>query len=191
MPASIRFFAPSDSSALLPSTATKRKKVRALTPGMLAVAAALVAQPVLAAPGLRTIDFLPAVQSNTQNARLLLVNLAPAGRVNLPPGPCRVTVEFLDINGDAVGASQTFAIARGHTVTAVAPLFVGAGVPTTLRAQVVMTPPGPPDLPPDPCAALHGSYEVFDTQTLETKFVSPGAIRGFNPQPDPPGSVGR
>jgi hypothetical protein len=100
-----------------------------------------------------------------------------------------VTVEFLNINGDPVGAGQSFTIDAGRTVIAVAPLG-GAGVPTTLRAHVV-TPPGPPVVPPGPCAALHGSYEVFDTQTLETKFVSPGAIRGFNPQPDPPATVGR
>ena len=189
MPDSTRDFTPSDSSAALPSGTTKRKKATALGAGLLAVAAALAAHPVLAAPELGTIDFLPAVQSNTQNARVLLVNLAPAGRVTIPPGPCRVTVEFLNINGDPVGAGQSFTIDPGHTVIAVAPL-VGAGVPTTLRAHVV-TPPGPPVVPPGPCAALHGSYEVFDTQTLETKFVSPGAIRGFNPQPDPPAAVGR
>ena len=190
MPDSTRVFTPSHSHSVLPPRAAKRKKATVLAAGTLAVAAALAAQPALAAPVLATIDFLPAVQGSSQNARLLLVNVTPAGGVTIPPGPCRVTVEFLDINGATVGTGQSFTIDTGHMVTAVAPLFVGAGVPTTLRAHVVI-PPGPPDVPPGPCAGLHGSYEVFDNQTLETKFVSPGEIRGFNPQPDPPGTVGR
>lgn len=147
------------------------------------------AAPVLAAE-LTTIDFLPAVQSIGQNARVQLVNLAAApGRVGSPPDPCRVSVQFIDADGNDVGAGQSLSIARGHSATAEAPVFVRTGIPMTLRARVtVILRSGSP---PDPCAALHGNYEVYDSQTLETKFVSPGAIRGFNPQPDPPGVVGR
>jgi hypothetical protein len=41
--------------------------------------------------------------------------------------------------------------------------------------------------PPDPCAKTFAGEEVFDTRTSQTMFTNPGVIRGFNPQPDPPG----
>lgn len=37
---------------------------------------------------------------------------------------------------------------------------------------------------------LRTTLEVFDTETGVTLFIHPGLIRGFNPQPDPPGKPG-
>jgi hypothetical protein len=160
---------------------------RGLKLGALALATAALASPGVAAE-LATIDFLPAVQSSTQNGRVQLVNLGGVviGRVNAPPDPCRASIHFLDPNGDEVGPAQVVSLARGHSTSVTAPLFVTTGLPGSLRAHIVVARPA---APPDPCAGLHAGYEVFDTQTLETKFVSPGAIRGFNPQPDPPSPV--
>ncbi|MDB5976898.1 MAG: hypothetical protein JWR07_3658 [Nevskia sp.] len=45
--------------------------------------------------------------------------------------------------------------------------------------------------PPDPCRGADAALEVYDLSTGGSLFLSPGVISGFNPQPDPPGIVGR
>jgi len=153
-----------------------------------ACAGVALAAPAAAAE-LGSIDFLPAVQSITQNARVHLLNLGPAANPDgAPPDPCRVTIHFLGADGKDVGPAQNASIAGGTFTTVAAPVFLATGLPVAVRAHLEVS---KSKLPPDPCARLHAGYEVFDTATLETKFVSPGAIRGFNPQPDPPGVVGR
>ncbi|MEP7300892.1 MAG: hypothetical protein ABI699_05135 [Caldimonas sp.] len=152
----------------------------------IACAAVALATPAAAAE-LISIDFLPAVQSITQNGRVQLVNLGHV--VGSPPDPCRASIHFLDVDGQEVGPAQHVSLARGHSTSVAAPLFVKTGLPVSLRARVLVT--SRSRFGPEPCTGLYAGYEVFDTATLETKFVSPGAIRGFNPQPDPPGVVGR
>jgi hypothetical protein len=158
-------------------------------PAALACAAIALAAPAAAAE-LNSIAFLPAVQSITQNGRVQMVNLGSAvGPNGSPPDPCKVTVHFVDADGKDVGPAQDVSLARGSFTSVAAPVFVKTGLPVALRAHIFVT--SKSKFPPDPCHGLHAGYEVFDTATLETKFVSPGAIRGFNPQPDPPGVVGR
>ena len=43
----------------------------------------------------------------------------------------------------------------------------------------------PPD--PDRIGNVVSTFEVIDNTTQRTMFLNPGVIRGFNPQPDPPG----
>ena len=63
-----------------------------------------------------------------------------------------------------------------------------------LRAEVEAHPPDPAQ-PPDPGRAARVqpddvilTLEVFDTETGRTGFTMPWVLKGFNPQPDPPGA---
>jgi hypothetical protein len=172
-----------------------RGAVRAgvIAAGMLALGAAAPASAATtgaaaasAPPVLVSLDFAPALQTVSQGARVHLVNLAdntPQG--GIPPGPCHVTVQFVDIAGSPLGAPAIGDIAPGQTQTFVAPVFLTNGLPLVLHAHVALG-PAPVGVPPGPCRRLLGSYEVYDSQTLETRLLNPGVIRGFNPQPDPP-----
>jgi hypothetical protein len=135
----------------------------------------------------RAIDFLPAVQSAAQNARVTLVNLTPLDARGSPPDPCFGKLAYFDLDGNVVGDVQSFRLASGAGAQFVAPQFTAnaaAGL-MTLRARVIVRANTPAQHAS--CAGLAGSYEVFNTRTLETQFMNPGVIRGFNPQPDPPG----
>jgi hypothetical protein len=53
-----------------------------------------------------------------------------------------------------------------------------------VQAQAVVTAIGNPEV-----KNLHVSVEVFDNATgRTTSFISAGVIKGFDPQPDPPGT---
>ncbi len=136
----------------------------------------------------RAIDFLPAVQSVQQNARITLVNLTPLTQRGLPPDPCFGKIAFFDLAGNVVGSVQSFRLATGVSAQFVAPVFTdtnGTPIPVTLRARVIVR--ANTAAQDASCRGLAGSYEVYNTRTLETMFMNPGVIRGFNPQPDPPG----
>jgi hypothetical protein len=174
-----------------------------LRPAVAAVAVLGVLAPVQQASaaqiGLRrpaAIDFLPATLVPTQNGRVNVVNLASEpklGRGQAPPDPCKGQIHFYDAAGNAVGDAQGFELAPGQStsIAALVPALMpgttdatGDGSVRQLRARVLLP---AVQVPPDPCRAVRGLFEVYSTDTLETRFTSPGVIRGFNPQPDPPG----
>ena len=169
---------------------TRPSMPRALRPGPTTIvfAAAAIAlgaaAPAWAAPELASLDFAPALQTASQGARVHLVNLGDNSPQGFAP-PCRATVQFVDVAGNPLGAPVTSDIAPGQTLTFIAPVFSTNGLPLVLHAHVGVA-PSPTGVPPGPCRRLYGSYEVFDAQTLETRLLNPGVIRGFNPQPDPP-----
>jgi len=132
-----------------------------------------------------SIDFVPVSLSSAQNARVLLVNLAAPSASGIPPGPCSGQLQFFTAAGSAYGTPQVFTLDAGQYLVGAAPSANVTVAPTSLRARVtfgLQSPDGG-----RACHAMQAGYEIFDTQTQETKLLSPGVIRGFNPQPDPPG----
>jgi hypothetical protein len=73
----------------------------------------------------RAIDFLPAVQAQSQNARVNVANLKDlAGGV--PPGPCAGSIAFYDAAGTLLGGSTVkFSLMPGSAITVGSP-FVNA-----------------------------------------------------------------
>jgi len=135
-----------------------------------------------AAPPATTLDFVPASLTPTQNARVLLVNLALPDRRGSPPDPCHGQLQFFEYGGKPIGEAHTFNLEAGKVLLVTAP----SGGYTAVRAHVDFpskTPSGTPNI----CRATQAGFEVFDMQSQETKLMNPGVIRGFNPQPDPPG----
>ena len=130
--------------------------------------------------------------ANLQTARL---NVLSIGDPNvIPPGPCRLTLGFLDARGIIIndrnsrpmsarldlsqGTSSFFDMPSGAIVV---------GGRAQFRALVVL-PPAPTDGSVDACANVVPSLEIFDQKTNRTMlFLHPALIRGFDPQPDPPG----
>ena len=164
---------------------------RRVRPSALACVAVASCAATSAFADVRAIDFLPAVQSVEQNARVTLVNLTPLNERGSPPDPCFGKIAFFGLDGNVVGNVQSFRLATGVAAQFAAPVFTdanGAAVPVTLRARVVVR--ANTRAQDESCRGLAGSYEIYNTRTLETQFMNPGVIRGFNPQPDPPGFGG-
>jgi hypothetical protein len=135
----------------------------------------------------RALDFAPAFQTTTQLARLTLVNL-PDQKAGIPPGPCAGAVEFYDLAGNLLGGkSMAFSLAPGAGAVFVAPTGGGLGGSVSIRGRATYA--AKPATGLDACGGMNASWEVYDAQTLETKFMNPGVIRGFNPQPDPPAGI--
>ena len=169
--------------AVLVTTPEPPRPRRRHTLAMLLVA--LLGLPLGASAVGRAIDFLPAVQTLGENSRVLVANLKnQAGGV--PPGPCKGSVAFYDATGTLVsGKSMAFSLVPGASVVLDSTFVSGAGAAVALRARVTF--PAAPKTGLDTCGGIGASYEVFDTSTLQTRIMNPGVIRGFNPQPDPPG----
>ena len=107
----------------------------------------------------------------------------------IPPGPCRVLINFRDMNGDLVANRggqvifRTVQLDPGQTAyldlnfaqlppVASTATFLGR---IQLRPVITVTePPGPPTLPPGPCVPV---VEVFDSITGRTQFaISSGPV---------------
>jgi hypothetical protein len=176
----------------------RRTQLLAAAAAVAFTASTAQAASLLASRAERTIDFVPTSLLASQNARVTLVNLIPPDPVRV----CHVAVSFYDANGDAAGDAQEFDLAPGQSALAIAPSAVilqppsltnaaiAAATIRQLRASVQLVRRGRGLIPPDPvdaCRGLHAGYEVFDTQSQQTQLMNPGVIRGFNPQPDPPG----
>lgn len=146
---------------------------------------ALLGLPLGAAAAGRAIDFLPAVQTLGENSRLLVANLKnQAG--GLPPDPCKGSIAFYDAAGNLVaGKTQPFSLMPGASQVFNSNFVNATGGVFALRARVTFPPAPKSGL--DTCGGLGANYEVFDTSTSQTRIMNPGVIRGFNPQPDPPG----
>jgi len=115
--------------------------------------------------------------------------------------PCRVELVFLDSTGAPLLPAVQKTLEAGqsaHFDLDGDALFTPGTGDVLLRAEVrpvvrVLSNPtavGSVFLPPDPCVS---SIELFDNATGKTRvsagLQNPGVIRGFNPQPDPPGKV--
>ena len=128
-----------------------------------------------------------------QTARINVSHLPPPVG-DYPPGPTRVEMGFVDADGNPLLNNEGRPI---HRVVMLEPghsafmqinannLLVRDEVRLTFRPVVIVTPPPVNDrqLPPGPTVP---TLEVIDNATSKTVLLSPGVIRGFNPQPDPP-----
>lgn len=109
---------------------------------------------------------------------------ADGGRAELPPGPCRVTLRFLDERG-AVVAESVATLRAGRAALLDYRPTLRPGARAAVRAELI----GERD-DAGVAPALIPSIEVIDVATGRTTIGSPGTIRGFNPQPEPPGDLG-
>ena len=132
-----------------------------------------------------------------QTLRVNASNIIATNDSGYPPGPTRVAIIVVNSHGDP------FRHRDGSPVRKVVMLERGESAfldlngddlqfppgPSRLqlRAVVNVLPPGPTDvaLPPSPIVP---SVEIFNNANGRTVVLigSPGVIRGFNPQPDPP-----
>ena len=132
-----------------------------------------------------------------QTIRLNVVNTHFTREGELPPDPCRVVLTFLDAegrhyrnrDGSVVRRVVQLEPGRATALDLNADEFATGGSRIQLRAVVTVIPPPVPsrtELPPDPCVP---SVEVINNANSKTVLFigNPGVIRGFNPQPDPPG----
>lgn len=115
-----------------------------------------------------------------QNARIHLVRTD--GSVEDPNiRPCGVEVKVFNAAGQLIGPPDAISLRPGIAVTkTVQP--EDATTPQRYRVQVR----GIDDPNIRKCTVMP-TMEIFDRRTGETQFMHPGLIRGFNPQPDPPG----
>lgn len=105
----------------------------------------------------------------------------------LPPSPCRVTLSFYDRSGVLFGSREEPAMAvftlEEQNVTESLELSsaqaLGEG---EVRVEILPA----VQLPPNPCADLAATLEVYDSNGRTSVLVHPGESRGLNPQPEPP-----
>lgn len=157
-----------------------------------ALAMAIVAAVALAAfaPGVARAQIEPMRLSSAsvglgdgQYARLNVHFVTALDGRGLPPGPCRVTLRFLDARG-GIASESVVSLAPGRAAALDYRAPLARGGHANIRAEVI----GEPDangLVPN----LIPSIEIIDAATGNTGPVSPGTIRGFNPQPEPPGDT--
>lgn len=111
----------------------------------------------------------------------------PCTPSELPPGPCtppasfRLSLNFTDEVGNIV-AQRSFTLSPGRTASLVyVPSSFRADGRATVRASISVEPESGylPQLVP--------TVEVSDLASGQTSIINPGSLRGFNPQPEPPG----
>jgi len=132
--------------------------------------------------------------ANLQVARLNVVNIGVPSQT--PPGPCRVDLSFLDDQGIIINYRNGRPVATGldlsqgtsRLLDMPAAAIILDGSRRQFRGLVVL-PPAPTDGSVDPCANVIPTLEIFEQRTGRTTlFLHPALIRGFDPQPDPPGA---
>lgn len=123
-----------------------------------------------------------------QTARLNVVNAISDPGVR----PCTVELSFFDSMGGLLGGPDTKVL--GAREAAFSDFAIGdpdirPGDRVQFRANVSLKFDNPSER--RACSNnLIPSLEIFDTETGQTQILHPGIIRGFNPQPDPPGTPG-
>jgi hypothetical protein len=127
------------------------------------------------------LPFGPVGIANGQTAVLTVTLLA------LPPNPCRVTLSFYDRDGQLLGtreepATATFTLEEPNVTTS----FELAASQVLREGQVRAEFLPAVQAPPNPCADLVATLEVYDGGGRTSVLVNPGAERGLNPQPEPP-----
>jgi len=128
------------------------------------------------------ITLLPAVQ----NARLNFVRVEPddSGTENPNSRLCRVELKIFDGAGRAFGTPDTFELRPG---IAISRDIIPAGA-TQIEGQFRFRATYRVIDDPNIRCNVIPTLEVFNKETGGTLFLSPAIIRGFNPQPDPPGT---
>ena len=174
----------------LNNTTLKSAARRALALALLLSALALTASKADAQVDLGTyINFGSVGVARGQVARLTVVwtRVSPPDPC-LPPGPCKtygpfnVTLALYDASGRVV-ARQPFALAQGRPAALnFAPSEFGAGGRAQLRAQITVERDADGIIP-----CVMPSLEVVNLDGSNSTVVNPGALAGFNPQPEPPG----
>lgn len=145
-------------------------------------------------------EWAPVTLVAGQNVRINLANIA-VDNGDFTPGDCQVEVSFLDAAGRAIGDPNVLDLRPGQSATVTGPTphmrdgevppDVGDRTTRLLRAMVrfIGSPDfraTPPDTPDKVCSVVP-VMEVFSEETGATLFLSPAVLKGFNPQPDPPG----
>ncbi len=128
-----------------------------------------------------------------QTARINVANVSSPDNPLFPPDPCRVTMSFVDADGNVLinnagqPVQREVTLQPGHAafLQINGDNYIERGQTRLTFRPVVTVMPGDPNLPPDPCIP---TLEVIDNLTARTTLLNPGVIRGFNPQPDPPGA---
>ena len=132
-----------------------------------------------------------------QTIRLSATNTTTPNDPNYPPGPSRLSLSFLDVEGrpfrsrDGSVFRRVLDLERGQATFLDLSYDELPPGPTRLQLRAVLTvlPPGPSktDTPPPVNDRIVPSVEVINNANARTVFIigNPGVIRGFNPQPDP------
>ncbi len=131
-----------------------------------------------------------------QIARLSVSKLQSPPVGDLPPGPSRVEMSFVDADGN------TLVNPEGQPIRRIVMLEPGRSTFLQINANnllardetrlnfrpvvKVIPPPVPESQTQPPPIGEATTLEVIETATAKTVLLYPGIIRGFNPQPDPP-----
>jgi hypothetical protein len=123
-----------------------------------------------------------------QTARLNVVSLTVPSP-EAPPGPCLVVLSFVDEAGEPIVgrggqpvASEAELLPGQSTFLELSSAVALSGTVALrrqVRARVFVPDPGPPDVPPGPCAQLASTLEIIDQFTARTVLV-------LIPSPGPP-----
>lgn len=125
-----------------------------------------------------------------QTARLSVLNAIgdPDSR------PCTVELRYLDSRGGSLGGPDTKVLGAREAAFLDLPFPRVAGAPMNARLEVHAGVTAKFANPRERRACSNNlipTLQVFDDATGATQFLHPGVIRGFNPQPDPPGTPGK
>jgi hypothetical protein len=133
-----------------------------------------------------------------QTARLSVADLTPPPVGELPPGPIRVEMSFVDADGHFLLNPDGQPIRRVVMLEPRRSTFLQINANNLLardenrlnfRPVVKVLPPPIPDSPTQPPPIgerVVPTVEIIENATAKTVLLYPGVIRGFNPQPDPP-----
>jgi hypothetical protein len=108
-----------------------------------------------------------------------------------PPGPCapgescsfNVSLSFADCDGNIVARNDINLVPdRGGSILFTPSSFMSDGR-ACARATVTVQPDANGNLPD-----LAPTVDILDAATGQSSLINPGSIRGFNPQPEPPGN---
>ena len=126
-----------------------------------------------------------------QTARLNLVNLGGPDTAEA----CHATLSYLDAKGIIINWRDGTHAKLDADVFPTESIFLDLDsralvvIGGRIQFRALVEPAVPRDPAVDPCANLVPTLEVFDQSTNRTTlFIHPALIRGFNPQPDPPGA---
>lgn len=151
----------------------------------------LVALALAAAPGAASAQIEPMRQHSSsvgitegQLVRLDVYFRTAVGQSDLPPGPCRVTLQLVDERGGVV-AESVVSLAAGRVAQLDYRPTLRPGQRATVRA-VLHGERDAAGLAPQ----LIPSLEVIDVASGRTTVASPGTLRAVSPQPSPPEDLG-
>ena len=133
-----------------------------------------------------------------QTVRVSVANTIMPNDANLPPGPTRVVLTFRFLNGNLVRNARGDVIRKALDLERGDATFLDLNydelppgpVRLQLRAVIVAIPPPTNDTPPPVGDRIASTVEVINNANGRTQFAvftHPAVLRGFNPQPDPPG----